>query len=236
MFARHRLLAALLAFAPLGACAVVQEKTLGQAFDDASASGQVKARLINASTRVFNEVDVEVAGGLVLLSGRVPTEADRIEAERITWSVNTIDEVANEIIVIDQSSVISNVNDEWITARVRARLTTDKAIKGVNFNIETFNGAVYLLGLARSEEELRAAATHASEVRGVKKVVSYVKLRYRDIPDFQPEHVADSYNPTQDQMDSLEAGYSDPYADPYGDTANGNPYSGGEYSELTTGY
>ena len=50
------------------------------------------------------------------------------------------------------------------------------------FNIQVHNGVVYLLGLARSEEELRKAAEHASLVNGVQKVVSYVKMRERGSP------------------------------------------------------
>ncbi len=36
---------------------------------------------------------------------------------------------------------------------------------------------VYLLGLAGSDEEVRSAAEQASVVKGVQKVVSYVKVR-----------------------------------------------------------
>lgn len=236
-----RLIALALAVgAPLGACAVVQEKTLGESFDDASASSQIKAKLLSTSTKAFNEVDVEVTGGLALLTGRVPTPEERVEAERIAWSVNTIDEIANEIEVIDKSSVLSNVNDEWITAQVRSRLVADPDIKSVNYNIETFNGVVYLLGLAMSEQELKSAATHASVVRGVKKVVSYVKMRDRQAPSFAPDGPAPVYAPppaaeerpvSKPHVDP----YQDPYADPYAEPNDVNPYADDEYSDLVGG-
>ena len=47
----------------------------------------------------------------------------------------------------------------------------------MNFNIETYNGVVYLMGIARSAEELKRAAEEASVVGGVKQVVSYVRVR-----------------------------------------------------------
>ena len=165
---------------PLAGCAVVQEKTIGEAFDENSASSQIKTKLLSAGAKKFAEVDVEVTGRLALLSGRVNTPEDRIEAERIAWEVKILDEVANELEIKDTSGVASNISDELITGQVRARMFANKQIKSVNFNIETHNGTVFLLGLARNDAELRAAAEAASRVRGVKKVVSYVKLRKRN--------------------------------------------------------
>lgn len=219
-----------------GGCAVVQEKTLGESFDDASSSGQIKSRLLTASPSKYSEVDVEVTGRLALLTGRVTSPEDKIEAERIAWTVRTIDEIANEIEIIDRSSILKNVNDEWITGQVRMRLFGDSKIKSVNYNIETFNGVVYLLGLAMTEDELKRAAEHASTVRGVQRVVSYVKMRDRSEPTFlqspQPETRPDAAGEPYSQPFG-GAPYTDPYADPYGDDASQQAED--DYSDLVGG-
>lgn len=165
----------------LGGCFAVQEKTFGESLDEATAGTTIKSKLFAGGASRFGEVDVEVADRFVLLSGRVPTEADRQEAERLAWSVGSVDEVANEL-VIDKFDFGRDMNDRWITEQIRARMLTDSAVKGVNYNIQVFNGVVYLLGFADSEDELRRAAEHASKVRGVQKVVSYVKMRDRSRP------------------------------------------------------
>lgn len=157
--------------------ATLQEKTLGESLDDANASNQLKTRLLAAGPRRFTEVDVEVAGKTALLTGRVSSQEDRMQAERIAWEVGLIDDVANEIQVREEGGVRQNVNDEWITARVRTRLVTDGAVKSLNVNIETYDGTVYLMGIARTEDELRKIAEHASLVRGVREVVSYIVVR-----------------------------------------------------------
>ena len=69
------------------------------------------------------------------------------------------------------------MSDEVITGRVRARLVGSSTVKSLNFNIETYDGVVYLMGIARSAEELKRAAEEASVVGGVKQVVSYVRIR-----------------------------------------------------------
>ena len=184
------LLAASLVAVPLSACAVaavgaagavgvaaVQDKTVGEALDDATASNVIKTRLLNKSGERFAGVDVEVTGGLVLLSGRVNSPEDRVEAEGVAWKQPQIDDVANEIRIAPPGGFVSNVADEVITARVRTALVTSKTVKSVNFNIETYDGVVYLMGIARSQKELQHAAEKASVVGGVKQVVSYVELR-----------------------------------------------------------
>lgn len=155
----------------------VQEKTLGEAVDDATASNEIKAKLLNESGARFGEVDVEVSSGLVLLSGRVNDPADRTYAEGIAWSSSRTQDVANEIRIEPPGGFFANVSDEIITGRVRARLIGSSTVKSVNYNIETYDGVVYLMGIARSTEELRAAAEEASRVGGVKQVVSYVRVR-----------------------------------------------------------
>lgn len=157
--------------------AAFQDKTMGESLDDANASNTLKTRLMTSDPRAFNEVDVEVANRVALLSGRVPTMQDRHRAEQIAWEVALIDVVANELQVREQGGVLQNLNDEWITTRIRSRLVTDGDIKSVNVNIETYDGTVYLMGIARSQAELQLIAETASKVRGVKEVVSYIQVR-----------------------------------------------------------
>lgn len=174
---------------PLGGCvaaavgtagavgvAGAQERTIGQAFDDATTSNEVKARLLGQG-RGFGEVDVEVAGGLVLLSGRVNTPQERVQAENIAWSVERTRDVANEIRIEPPGGFVRNVADEVTTARVRSRLLGSSSVRSYNFNIETYDGVVYLMGLARSEKEMVAAAEEAARAGGVKQVVSYIRVR-----------------------------------------------------------
>ncbi|MEP7209375.1 MAG: BON domain-containing protein [Alphaproteobacteria bacterium] len=173
-----RLSAALiLAVSALGACAAFQDKTFGQSIDETSAATQIRTRLLaSGGPNHFGEVDVEVEDRFVLLSGRVPSEEDRQTAERIAWSVNIIDEVADEL-VIEQRNVKRDVSDLWIGQQVRARLLAARKVNSINYNVQVYDGTVYLLGQARSDDEVKAAAEQASVVRGVGKVVSYVKVR-----------------------------------------------------------
>ena len=50
-------------------------------------------------------------------------------------------------------------------------------IRSVNYTVETVDHSVYLIGSARSEAELDHATDLARNVRGVRRVVSYVEIR-----------------------------------------------------------
>lgn len=191
-----RVIACLLLAAPLlGGC--LSDRTLGETLDDSSAATEIKTRLLGAGLNGrFMEVDVAVVDRFVLLSGRVASEADRKEAERIAWTSTSIDEVANEL-QIEYWDMGRDINDAWITEQIRTRLIADNDIKGTNFNIQVHSGVVYLLGLARTEDELRRAAEHASVVGGVKRVVSYVKMRERGAP---PADISVAVAPTLNQQ------------------------------------
>lgn len=153
-----------------------QERTIGQGIDDSMAGASIKARLI-AADRAFQRVDVEVVEGRALLTGSIPTMEHRMIAERTAWETAGIAAVANEIIVGPRSGLLRSARDEMITSQVRARLVSSSAVRSIDFNIETHEGVVYLMGVARSEEEARLAAEAASRVGGVERVISYVAAR-----------------------------------------------------------
>jgi len=157
------------------ATTAVQEKSIGEAIDDATTSSDIKTKLIAEGG--LAEVDVEVSGGLVLLSGRVLTPEKRLRAESLAWSGVGANDVSNEIRIEAPGGFFANAADEVITGRVRLRLIGSKSVRSANINVETYGGVVYLMGIARSVDELHAAAEEASYAAGVAQVVSYVRLR-----------------------------------------------------------
>lgn len=167
----------------LGGCAVAtagvkkgDERNLARSLNDINAGRAIRARMSRVEGFHLGGVDVEVAEGIVVLSGNVPTAEDRIEAERIAWSAPRILQVGNEIKIADKQGFVRNTKDGVLHQSIRARLIANKNIKARNFNIEVHDGVVYLLGVARSPDELALAAQTAATTKGTREVVSYVKL------------------------------------------------------------
>jgi osmotically-inducible protein OsmY len=161
----------------LAGCSTMQEeRSIGRELDDVNASLAIKSAMIRNEGYALGGVDVEVTEGIALLTGTVPREDDSLMAECLAWSSVAVRAVANELLVGTSASIRNRTNDAWITQNVRGRLLTDRSIRSVNFNVETYAGKVYLLGLARTRGELERASTHASLVDGVGEVISYVRV------------------------------------------------------------
>jgi hyperosmotically inducible protein len=65
-----------------------------------------------------------------------------------------------------------------LNTKIKAQLLTTRGVANVNFRsaVDSFE-TVYLLGRARSREELKKALTAARQTKGAKRVVNYVEVR-----------------------------------------------------------
>lgn len=157
--------------------AVAQERTVGAAVDDAGIRFRVKDQLLDKSGDLFRNVAVESVEGRVLLTGIVATPEDRLEVARITWQINGVREVFNELQVTNRGGIGNYLTDARIATQLRFKLMTDGDISSINYTIETINKIVYLIGIAQSQQELERVTGHARTISGVSQVVSYVILK-----------------------------------------------------------
>jgi osmotically-inducible protein OsmY len=155
----------------------LQERPAREAANDTAIHAQVSDALFREDHVLYGRVGVDVIEGRVMLTGVVPSEADRQLAERLARQADGVREVINEIQVGSYSGAGDWSHDAWITTQLRTRLTTDLDVSAINYSIETVNGVVYLLGIAQDEAELRRVTDHARRVPGVRRVVSHVRLK-----------------------------------------------------------
>lgn len=177
----------------LGASAAsiaVSDKTAGAAIDDSAAAAELKGKMLNGQGYSLAGVQVTVYEGFVLLAGSTPTPQDRIEAERRAWTAAGTRNVANEILVGPGRGVGGAMKDGAISAEIKAKYLRS-SVKGLNYKVETSHKTVYLLGIAKSREELTDAVEEARMVGGVQKVVSYVRIMDKPVIQ-QPETAAEA--------------------------------------------
>jgi osmotically-inducible protein OsmY len=157
--------------------AVAQERSVEDAIDDLAIKARLNRKLIEADPDLFADVSTDVVEGRVLLTGDVKTADDRVEAVRLAWQVEGVKEVINELQVTDRGGVANYLQDAWISTRLRSAIMFDGKIAAINYNVETVNGVVYLIGIALSQEELDRVIAHARTIPHVEKVVSHVRVK-----------------------------------------------------------
>ncbi len=126
--------------------------------------------------RYFAEMASEVHEGRVLLVGTIRTPEDRVRASQIAWQVNGVGEVVNELQVAEEQSGMAFLKDSRISNQLRLRLLTAMDVSSRNYDFETVNSVVYILGVARDRGELEHVAELAATIAGVERVVSHALL------------------------------------------------------------
>jgi len=160
------------------AVVAAQERSVGNAVDDAGILLQIKSKYTQQDVNdLLVNVEIKVVEGRVLLTGNVDKPETAVEAVRLAWLVPGVREVMNEIQVNDKTGFKDYALDVWISTQVRTRLLVAKNIRSVNYSVLTVNGVVYLMGIAQDQAELERATYVASTTSYVKQVVSHVRLK-----------------------------------------------------------
>ena len=144
--------------------------------NDAAIVTKIKDRFIQSNFSLVTAVDVSVNDGSVLMTGKVKTPEEKVEATRVAWEIKGVREVVNELHVSDTSSLKDLAKDLAASATLRGRLIADTGISSLNFNIDVVNGTIYLSGIAADAAEINRVIAHAQEVRFTRKVVNYIML------------------------------------------------------------
>ncbi|SMF08718.1 Osmotically-inducible protein OsmY, contains BON domain [Tistlia consotensis] len=162
--------------AATGGLAASSEKGFAAAVDDAAIRAGLNDRFFKKNLELFADVNFAVEEGRVLLTGDVPTPADEVEAVRLAWQPEGVKEVIDELRVRDDSSLIDAARDRWIATELKADLVFDREVSAVNYSIEVVNGVVYLLGVARTQQELDTIERYVKQIAYVQGFVSYVHV------------------------------------------------------------
>ncbi|NQV79230.1 MAG: BON domain-containing protein, partial [Alphaproteobacteria bacterium] len=85
--------------------------------------------------------------------------------------------VFNELEVRNRAGLVDYFKDVRIANELRLKLLTDKEVSAINFSVETVNTVIYLMGVAQDQGELERVTAHASNIKGVSRVVSFVLLK-----------------------------------------------------------
>jgi osmotically-inducible protein OsmY len=158
-----------------------------RAFNDAKIQTKINDLWFKYDLSAFSKLDLTVNQGRVLVTGVVQNPEHRVEAIRLAWQPAGVTQVINEVKIAESTGIIGYGRDAWISTRLRAALTFDKHVQSVNYNIDTVQGTVYLMGFAQSRDELNRVIGIARTIPDVRQVVSYVKISGVDSPYEAPD-------------------------------------------------
>lgn len=155
-----------------GAMVATDRRAGGSQVDDEVIELKAKSRLDEAFPDGRVRVNTTSYDHLVLLTGQVPTDADKTTVEQVVARIDTVASVVNELSVGPATTFKERSNDAFITTKVKASIVDAKDLFANSIKIVTHRGVVYLMGRVSERE-----ADHATELaRGVSGVVKVVKV------------------------------------------------------------
>lgn len=160
-----------------GAGVASQERGVSGFVDDAGIQLTINDVWLKHSTGLHSRIGLTIDQGRVMLTGRAANAQERLDAVRLTWTVNGVREVINEITIGPEPSISDTARDRWISTRFRAAITVESDVSSQNYAFTTSERVIYLLGTAKSRAELDRVIDIARRTPSVERVVDHVVLR-----------------------------------------------------------
>jgi osmotically-inducible protein OsmY len=137
----------------------------------------IAAKLLNAENNLFVNINTSVLEGRILLTGLVDNQEIRIDAVRLVWEVEGVQEIINEIEIGNRSTIKDYASDLWINTQARAVAAKTVGIKSITYNFETIQGKIYIAGITTTPELLNEMIEALKNIKGVKEIVNYVIIK-----------------------------------------------------------
>lgn len=171
--------------AVVGGLMITDRRTSGAQVEDQA----IELKSANRLQQVLGDrghVNVTSYNRMVLMTGEVPTEADRDAAEQAISRIENVRSIVNELAVAAPSSLSVRSNDVVLTSKVKATLIDARDLQAQAFKVVTERATVYLMGRV-TEREARRAGDVARSVPGVQKVVRVFDIISEDeLANLQP--------------------------------------------------
>ena len=125
---------------------------------DGMIDAAINKEFLNHNINMFINVKIEVVEGRVLLTGSVKKPKHRLDAIKLAWKVLGVREVINEIDTTEKGGIKQYLIDVKIKTQIRYQVIKDKKISSINYNFESVNGNLYIIGIAKNKKRIKKSS------------------------------------------------------------------------------
>src|SRR5699024_651300 len=144
-------------------------RTAGEQVEDQAIELKVASEMRVLFDNTARENAMAYAGH-VLLTGDVPSDKAKQQAQEAAQQVEKVTKVHNQLRVGDKTLLSVRSQDTWITSKVRSSLINTNDVPTRTMKVTTERGVVYLMARV-TEEEAKRSTIVSSSISGVNKVV-----------------------------------------------------------------
>ena len=196
---------ALVAALGLTGCPQILTETAKKAFEDRSTGDQVTDTKIGAGIlsgfsdkdkNLLFDVNADVWEQRVMLTGTLDDPKKKEDVVQLIQADRRVRKVYDEIQVVTKEEQARRreaaknkddskkeggagqaVNDFWIETKISAQLISTSGVTSVNYRWRSVRNVVYLIGRARSQDELNTVLGIIRNTEGVKQVKHFVEIK-----------------------------------------------------------
>ena len=159
-----------------GVSIALDPRTIGTQIDDSIMQKNLSAKLINMNTNYILSVKSKVLDGRIFITGKVDTIEEKLKITKLGWEIKGARSVKNDLQIKDKFNFQQAAKDVLITSQLRAAMITNKKIKSVNYNIDTYKKKIYVYGISQDEEERAEVINEAKQILDVEDVIASILL------------------------------------------------------------
>ena len=127
----------------------------------------------------ISNITVSVMNGKVLLAGNIDNQVKRLELIKKVWWIDGVKEVYNEVEIGPQISFLEKTEDFIFETKIKNRLLLEPGIYSNNYNVDVFNGNVYIMGISSDIEEKTKIENFLNNMNDIKKLILFVDIQKR---------------------------------------------------------
>ena len=159
-----------------GVSIALDPRTIGTQIDDSIMQKNLTAKIINMNKNYILSVKSKVNDGRLIITGKVDTVEEKFKITKLGWEIKGARSVKNDLRIKDEFNFKQTAKDILITSQLRVAMISNKKIKAVNYNIDTYKKKIYIYGISKDEEERAEVINEAKQVLDVEDVISSILL------------------------------------------------------------
>ncbi len=159
-----------------GVSIALDPRSFGTQIDDSIMQQNLRAKLLATNKSYIISVKTKILDGRIFITGKVNSVEDKLKITKLAWEIKGARSVNNDLRIKEEFNFKRSAKDLLITSQLRAALISNKKIKSVNYNIDTYKKKIYIYGISQNKMERDEVTNEAKQILDVKDVITSIFL------------------------------------------------------------
>ncbi len=159
---------------------LLDDRSFSNDFIDTKMNFALRDAYVEIDPKLGLDIEPTIFEGKVLLTGALPNIDIIQQVVEATWKNPNTKQVYNYIRVAEPPSLDIVNQDAAVSGAVRTQLTFTRGVSSANYKLTMENGVMYVMGIAKNQNELASVQTVIKGTVGVNKIITLVRFKNQE--------------------------------------------------------